>query len=163
MLGGGWTTTSTQFSENASVKLVLEDGEYREAASDQKTHAILTYGPGPRGGFLNFGLDADLNQARVTGRARSRAGVAFRGSPPGYEFWAAGSSGKCTTLINMATAHSECWARPVLLGETAGDAESARLVRRCTGLFGHRGQVPLTSWHAPWLSVRQIAFKTVAK
>lgn len=60
--GGGWTATSTQFSENASVKLVLEDGEYREAASDQKTHAILTYGPGPQGGFLSFGLDADLNR-----------------------------------------------------------------------------------------------------
>ena len=60
--GGGWATTSTQFNENAGFNLVHENGEYREAPSNQKTHAVLTYGPGPLGGFLGFGLDADLNQ-----------------------------------------------------------------------------------------------------
>ena len=61
-VGGGGTATSTEFSENAVINLVRENGEYREADSDQETHATLTYGPGPRGGYLIFELDADLNQ-----------------------------------------------------------------------------------------------------
>lgn len=58
---GGWIVTPTKISEPAVLALVDDDDEYREARKGEAATATLSVGPGPMGGFVQFGLDTTQN------------------------------------------------------------------------------------------------------
>ena len=53
---GGWSVTPTEFAASATLDVVRDGDEYREARKGADSDATFEFGPGPVGGFLRFSV-----------------------------------------------------------------------------------------------------------
>ena len=53
---GGWSVTPTEFVASATLDVVRDGDEYREARKGADSDATFEFGPGPVGGFLRFSV-----------------------------------------------------------------------------------------------------------
>ena len=75
--GATWTTSSTVWPHSSTLQLVGDGSGYAPAPADSVADAVLSFGPGPTGGFVRCEFAADRTPVGVSLAPHAIAALAF--------------------------------------------------------------------------------------